>query len=232
LQLEARASALSAFVNDGVSVVRRVIAAETISFVVQAFADAAGKPGRRGFAPTTAVRALIVDGGALGDIAAFFAARAMKPVRVLFFDKTVETNWAVPWHQDRTIAVRERVDTPGFGAWNLKEGVIHVEPPVSLLENMLTLRLFLDDCDASNGPLEIACNTHNIGRIPSQNAPAVARGSRRFVALGKAGDVLAMRLLCLHKSDRAAEPSRRRVLHVDYAGADLAAPLHWAERLD
>lgn len=229
--MEARACALSTFLDDGVSVVRRAVAAETISSVVQAFSDATGKPGRRGFAPTASVRALIVGGGALGELAAFFAARAMKPVRVLFFDKTAETNWAVPWHQDRTIAVRERVDTPGFGAWSVKEGVTHVEPPVSLLENMLTLRLFLDDCDAGSGPLEIACNTHNVGRIPSQNARAVAHGSRCFVALGKAGDVLAMRLLSLHKSDRAAEPSRRRVLHVDYAGEDLPAPLQWAERL-
>jgi hypothetical protein len=226
------ASALSAFLNDGVSVVRSVAPPETTSSVVQAFSDAAGKPGCRGFALTAAMRALIVDGGALCELAAFFAARAMKPVRILFFDKTIETNWAAPWHQDRTIAVKERVDTPGFGAWNLKEGIAHVEPPVSLLENMLTLRLFLDDCDAGNGPLEVACNTHNVGRIPSQNAAIVARGSRRFVALGKAGDVLAMRLLSLHKSDRAAEPSRRRVLHVDYAGEDLPAPLQWAERLD
>jgi hypothetical protein len=176
LQLEARRSALSAFLDDGVSIARGVVAAEAVSSVVQAFSDATGKPGRRGYAPNEAVRALIVDGGALGDLAAFFAARAMKPVRVLFFDKTIETNWAVPWHQDRTIAVSERVETPGFGAWSVKEGVAHVEPPVSLLENMLTLRLFLDDCDAGDGPLEIACNTHKIGRIPAQEAATVARG--------------------------------------------------------
>ena len=31
-------------------------------------------------------------------------------VRGLFFDKTLSTNWNLPWHQDLTIAVRARQD--------------------------------------------------------------------------------------------------------------------------
>lgn len=34
-------------------------------------------------------------------------------VRGLFFDKTPDANWTVPWHQDRSIAVREKVDLQG-----------------------------------------------------------------------------------------------------------------------
>ena len=30
-----------------------------------------------------------------------------------------------------------------------------------------------------------------------------------------------------HRSNRARSPSRRRVLHIDYAGVDLPAPLEW-----
>ena len=36
-------------------------------------------------------------------------------VRSILFDKTVESNWLVPWHQDRTIAVNQRIDISGFG---------------------------------------------------------------------------------------------------------------------
>src|SRR5262249_48209390 len=35
-------------------------------------------------------------------------------VRGLFFDKTPAVNWNLPWHQDLTIAVRERRDVPDF----------------------------------------------------------------------------------------------------------------------
>jgi hypothetical protein len=229
---EAREGARSAFFNDGVSIVRNLVSPETIGLTIQAFSGVSGRPGQRASALSAPVRNLIASGGPLGQLAAFFAQRDMKPVRILFFDKTPETNWAVPWHQDRTISVKERIDAPGFATWSVKDGVAHVEPPVAVLEHMLTLRLFLDDCDPDNGPMEIACDTHSLGRIPSQKAAPFASRSRQFMALGKAGDVLAMRLLCLHKSDRAAKPSRRRVLHVDYAGEDLPEPLQWRELSD
>src|SRR5262245_60087582 len=35
-------------------------------------------------------------------------------VRGLWFDKTPEANWNLPWHRDLTIAVRRRVDAPGY----------------------------------------------------------------------------------------------------------------------
>jgi hypothetical protein len=229
---EAYEGAKSAFFNDGVSIVRSLVSSEAVQTIIQAFSDVSGRPGQRASALSAPVRDLTVPSGPLGRLAAFFAKRDMKPVRILFFDKTPETNWAVPWHQDRTISVKERVDAPGFATWSIKDGIAHVEPPVAVLERMITLRLFLDDCDADNGPLEIACDTHSLGRIPSQRATPLASNSRRFVAIGKAGDVLAMRLLCLHKSDRAAKPSRRRVLHVDYAGEDLPEPLQWREISD
>src|SRR6266404_2564116 len=76
-------------------------------------------------------------------------------VRGLFFDKTPSANWPVAWHQDRTIAVREKRDVPGFGPWTVKAGVPHVQPPLVILENMLTLRLHVDDCRGTNGPLQV-----------------------------------------------------------------------------
>ena len=48
------------------------------------------------------------------------------PVRGILFDKIPEANWKVPWHQDVTIAVKERVDADGFGPWTTKAGVFHV----------------------------------------------------------------------------------------------------------
>ena len=36
-------------------------------------------------------------------------------VRGLFFDKTLTTNWNLPWHQDLTIAVRARREAPASG---------------------------------------------------------------------------------------------------------------------
>src|SRR6266481_831447 len=64
-----------------------------------------------------------------------------RPVRGIYFDKSAESNWLVAWHQDLTLAVRGRVNVPGFGPWSTKDGVPHVQPPIELLQQMLAVRL-------------------------------------------------------------------------------------------
>ena len=69
-------------------------------------------------------------------------------VRGILFDKTEGANWKVPWHQDVTIAIKDRVDIDGFGPWSIKQGVQHVQPPAYVLQKMLSVRIHLDDCPA------------------------------------------------------------------------------------
>lgn len=152
------------------------------------------------------------------------------PVRGIYFDKRPETNWLVAWHQDLTLALKERVEVPGFGPWSAKESVPHVQPPVGLLEQMLSVRLHLDDADSTNGALRVLPGTHRLGRL---NAEAIqsCRETREEVSCEtKTGDVLLMRPLLLHASSRSTSERRRRVLHIEFAGFDLPAPLEWNER--
>lgn len=88
------------------------------------------------------------------------------PVRAILFDKVPEANWKVPWHQDVTIAVQERVEVDGFGPWSLKSEVLHVQPPAQILEQMLSVRIHLDSCRETNGALKVIPGSHNQGRIP------------------------------------------------------------------
>ncbi len=81
-------------------------------------------------------------------------------VRGLFFDKTPAANWRLGWHQDRAIAVKQRVEVDGYGPWSTKAGVCHVYPPLEILADMVTVRLHLDDCDATNGALKVIPGTH------------------------------------------------------------------------
>jgi hypothetical protein len=173
------------------------------------------------------VREQIEASGPMGKLAAALSGREMRPVRVLFFDKTAMANWAVPWHQDRTIAVDRRAEVAGYGPWTVKEGVVHVEPPVAVLSDMLTLRAFLDDCGAEDGPLEVVVGSHLFGRVPGSEIKQLVDGARLFVGVGRSGDVLAMHTLGIHRSKRAVTPTHRRVLHVDYSSFHLPAPLQW-----
>ena len=120
-----------------------VISEAAVSALRREFAHISGRPGSRGFTLSGNIAELIGSEGPLVALARALGGSAMKPVRVLFFDKTEESNWAIPWHQDRTIAVEERVDLAGFGPWTVKRGVVHVEPPVALLEDRVTVEATL-----------------------------------------------------------------------------------------
>lgn len=149
------------------------------------------------------------------------------PVRSILFDKTPETNWSVAWHQDLSICVKERHDIAGFSAWSVKEGIHHVQPPTSLLERMLTLRLHLDDCDEGNGPLRVIPGSHRKGRLSSEEIAAWRNMAPIETCVVPRGGAVVMKPLLLHSSSPATKPSHRRVLHIEFASEALPKPLEW-----
>src|SRR4030095_1143590 len=89
-------------------------------------------------------------------------------VRGFFFNKTRSSNWKVVWHQDLTIAVRERRDVDGFGSWTVKAGVLHVQPPADIMSGILAIRLHLDESELDNGPLRVIAGSHLEGRLSAE----------------------------------------------------------------
>lgn len=182
-----------------------------------------GRPGRR---LGQGVASDVVS-GPLHEIAARVLGVGPRPVRAVAFDKTVGENWLVAWHQDRTIAVRQRIELEGFGPWSVKDGVQHVAPPIGVLEGMATLRLHLDPVDDDNAPLKIGLGTHRAGFVPAAQAAEVAEAAGVFVCHARPGDVWAYSTPILHASEPSRSLARRRVLQVDYATADLPDGLEW-----
>ncbi|MGC1303555.1 MAG: phytanoyl-CoA dioxygenase family protein [Caulobacteraceae bacterium] len=149
-------------------------------------------------------------------------------VRGILFDKTEEANWKVPWHQDVTIAVDRRIEAEGFGPWSVKAGVLHVQPPASVLQQMISVRLHLDDCPAENGVLRVIAGSHRNGRLSERFIQEMAETSPSVVCAMRRGGALIMRPLLLHTSSASSVPGHRRVLHFDYAAAELPAGMNWA----
>lgn len=166
--------------------------------------------------------------GPIGALAARLTSPEARPIRAVMFDKTPEANWAVAWHQDRTLPVAERVEVEGFGPWSIKDGALHVAPPFEILARMITLRVHLDPVDAANAPLRAALGSHRLGRVTAEDAAARAAEHPVIDCLAEPGDVWAYATPILHASDRAEPPRRRRVLQVDYADFDLPGGLAWA----
>lgn len=152
-------------------------------------------------------------------------------VRAILFDKTPAANWKVIWHQDVTIAVRERADAAGFGPWSEKDGVVHVQPPAELLERMLAVRVHLDDCGRENGPVRVLPRSHRVGRLSAAAIDDWRRGGEPVDCLAERGGILAFRPLLLHASSAATVAAHRRVVHIEFAADELPPPLEWHARV-
>lgn len=151
------------------------------------------------------------------------------PTKATFFDKTPEANWVVPWHQDLTITVNTKAETPGCSHWRQHDNIWHVQPPESVLDNTVALRLHLDACPAQNGPLRLIPGSHRHGILSQTERDRIVSESQEVLAITNRGDVLALSPLILHASNKSTTPGHRRVLHVEFSHLPLPEPLQWCE---
>jgi ectoine hydroxylase-related dioxygenase (phytanoyl-CoA dioxygenase family) len=151
-------------------------------------------------------------------------------VRGIFFNKTRSSNWKVVWHQDLTIAVRKRMDVEGFGPWTRKAGIWHVQPPSEILSGMLAIRLHLDESGIDNGPLRVIAGSHCKGRLSAEQIANWNKENSVTCAVPKGGALL-MRPLLLHASSACTIPKSRRVIHLEFAAAELPHGQNWNDRI-
>ena len=141
------------------------------------------------------------------------------PFRATLFDKSPTANWLVVWHQDTALPLRERRETPGWGPWSVKDGVIYAHAPASALSQVLALRIHLDDSTSQNGPLRVLPNTHTIGVLSDDELHRLPERTAAAECLVPRGGVLAMRPLLVHASSKSQSEAPRRVLHIEYAAS-------------
>jgi ectoine hydroxylase-related dioxygenase (phytanoyl-CoA dioxygenase family) len=79
----------------------------------------------------------------------------------------------------------------------VKADVLHVQPPASILENILSVRLHLDNC-GENGALRVIPGSHTLGKIPEEEISARRESSPEQVCAVGLGGALLMRPLLLH----------------------------------
>jgi hypothetical protein len=216
-----------AFSEEGAQLFRAVLTPDQLSLLEEVLAqlphDHAGLRlrGVEGLAP------FLAPTGQIGGCAASVLGDDCRPVRAILFDKTPETNWALGWHQDRTIAVKQRIAVNGFGTWSVKSGMLHVEPPFELLSGMVTLRVHIDPVPASNAPLLIVPGSHKLGRVAEVDIREVVRRCGTVACLAEPGDIWLYATPILHASEAAVAPVHRRVLQVDFSVGKLPGGLEW-----
>src|SRR5580704_8065720 len=139
--------------------------------------------------------AAIAHDSRLAALAQEVLGKSTIPFRATLFDKSPTSNWLVVWHQDTALPLRERREALGWGPWSIKDGINYAHAPASALEQVLALRLHLDDSVAENGPLRVLPGTHTLGVLSDDALHELSTKIQAIDCIVPRGGILAMRPL-------------------------------------
>lgn len=186
------------------------------------------RAGARHVLRVPAVRELSSD-HRLMTIAQQYVGSAPVAFRATLFSKSPGANWLVVWHQDTALPVRRRTEDSAWGPWSTKAGALQAHAPAWALENIVALRVCLDDSTNMNGPLRVLPDTHLEGVLSDVEISRRARVTTPVACVAVSGGVVAMRPLTIHASSKANDGHLRRVLHIEYAATvDLGSGVELA----
>src|SRR5712692_6155496 len=210
-----------AVAKQGFEIIPELIDSRSLTRVVESLESSPLRRGRAGIRNAfqlDSVRNIASDPRIL-DLAQNILGENAFPFRATLFDKSVQSNWLVVWHQDTALPLRERRDAPGWGPWSVKDGVIYAHAPANALSQVLALRVHLDDSTSENGPLRVLPGTHTVGVLTDEALHDLSTRIAVVDCLVPRGGVLAMRPLIVHASSKSQSEAPRRVLHIEYVSS-------------
>src|SRR6266403_1181976 len=213
--------------SDGYALVHGCVCEETVQALERALD--ANQHGIRNLLSNQIVHTIAVSREVRRSVASVLGDECFA-VRGIFFNKSPRANWKVAWHQDCVIAVREKLHIEGWGPWSSKADVIHVRPELAVLQQMLAIRIHLDDCAEDNGPLRVISGSHRDGILSDAEIQNRSKESAAACTVLR-GDAILMRPLLLHSSPPATKPSNRRVVHLEFAATELPHGAEWRDRV-
>lgn len=151
-------------------------------------------------------------------------------IKSIYFDKPEHSNWFVPYHQDLTISVDKKMELPTYERWTVKQDQFAVQPPLSILQSIYTIRIHLDDTTQHNGALKVIPGSHHKGIYRPETIDWTTETETTCNV--ESGGIMIMRPLLLHSSGRTTNQQKRRVIHIEFSNQDLAKGIEWAEFLN
>ncbi len=149
-------------------------------------------------------------------------------MRATLFIKNTKNNWAVPWHQDKVVAVSDMFDDNEWLNWRQKHGVYFAEAPKKVLDHTLTLRYHLNDTDETNGAMICVKNSAHYGPLSQTDINQILHKSKPVLCNATAGDCWIMKPLTIHASNKSKSSADRSVLHIELSDYQLPEGIHWA----
>lgn len=221
------------FNKDGVAIHKALVSDQRVQFIIAGLgSDYSTQHGIRNPEKKFAVIAKLVSSARIIALASELLQAEARFVRALFFDKMPGKNWFTAWHQDKTVALDKKIPMTGWGPWTVKQNVCHVQPPVEVLDAMVTIRLHLDRCDTDNGCLLVKPGSYQAGILDQAAIDKLAMEIETVPCVVASGDAVVMRPHILHASKKVKlfsdNQSHRRVVHMEFSSYQLPQGLDWA----
>lgn len=217
--------------RDGYAIIPDVLTPEEIQNLASDLESSSlprSRAGVRHLLGCTTVAEVASDPRMLG-IAQQILGKSAFPFKATLFDKSPDANWLIIWHQDTALPLQAKHEVAGWGPWSVKDGITYAHAPASALENVIALRLHLDDSTDQNGPLRVIPGTHNQGVLSDSAVELNVAEKSPVSCTVSQGGVIVMRPLTIHASSKSQSESPRRVLHIEYAARkEVSAPLQLA----
>jgi len=223
-----------AIVDDGFAIVPGVVEESEVASLLSELPDPANQHGRAGIRHMLTHPAVwpLANDPRLLMLARNIMGESAFPFRATYFDKSPESNWLIAWHQDTALPVAEKHEAAGWGPWSVKDTVLYAHAPARALEQILALRVHLDDSNAENGPLRVLPRSHRAGILCDDEIAKSTRSVSALDCIVECGGILVLRPLLVHASSKSLSSMHRRVMHIEYAatrtfsdGICLAAPV-------
>lgn len=131
--------------------------------------------------------------------------------------------------RQRRMAAQAFGGVAALNGWSEKEGQLFVQPPSGLLDQLLAVRLHIDDCALADGPLRVVPGSPRRGRLSQQSAMQLRADLGEISCPVAPGSALLLRPLLLHASSKASGRSQRRVLHFVFGPRELPYGLQWPD---
>jgi ectoine hydroxylase-related dioxygenase (phytanoyl-CoA dioxygenase family) len=92
--------------------------------------------------------------------------------------------------------------------------------PASVLEQIVAIRVHLDDSNQENGPLRVLPQTHTLGVLSDDAIQNLVNQNSWVECHVPRGGALIMKPLIIHSSSKIKSLTARRVLHIEYASGN------------
>ena len=126
-----------------------------------------------------------------------------------------------------SISVDRKEEVSDYQNWTFKKGQYGVQPPLDILEDIVTIRIHLDTTERENGALKVIPKSHSKGIYRPETIDWTIE--TEHICEVKKGGIMLMKPLTLHASNRTTNGKQRRVLHLEFSSKQLAEPLQWLE---